>query len=145
MNQSYYPNYPNYFYPQMAQPNMVNNMNANMNTNPTVQRKVDLVQGRAMADVYPVDAGTEVVLVDMDNPVVYRKARGFDNVMQPMEVFDLTPHKEKEAKEPKIDLSAYVKADEIDGIIEERIKEEVDKRLSEISFAPKKTTTKKGE
>lgn len=130
--------YPNYLYPNQfqGQPNQMQ-----VNQIPTVQRKVDLVQGRAMAEVYAVEAGTEVVLVDMDNPQVYRKARGFDNVMQEMEVFDLVPHKEAK-KEPKVDLSGYVKADDLDGIIGERIKEEVDKRLSEISFAPKKTARK---
>ena len=126
MNYSTYPN----FYPQV---------------NPTVHRRVDMVQGRAMAEVYPVEAGAEIVLFDMDNPMVYRKARGFDNVMQPMEIYDLVPHKEEVKKEPKVDLSGYVKSDELDSLIDERIKDEVDRRLSEISFAPKKVPAKKGE
>ena len=126
MNYSTYPN----FYPQV---------------NPAVHRRVDMVQGRAMAEVYPVEAGAEIVLFDMDNPMVYRKARGFDNVMQPMEIYDLVPHKEEVEKEPKVDLSGYVKSDELDSLIDERIKDEVDRRLSEISFAPKKVPSKKGE
>ena len=138
MNYSAYPYQP---YPMIPNQNQIPNVLPTQN--PIVQRKVDLVQGRAMAEVYAVEAGTEVVLVDMDNPVVYRKARGFDNVMQPMEVFDLKPHKDVEEK--KVDLSGYVKSDDLDKLIDDRIKDEVDRRLSEISFAPKKVPAKKGE
>jgi len=107
----------------------------NMPVYPTVQRKVDFTQGRASAEVYPVEAGQEVFLLDVDNPNIYRKARGFDNKLQPMEVYDLVIHQEVSDK-PQIDLSAYMTSEQV----EQAIKNEVDRRLSELSFKP---TTKR--
>ena len=126
-----YPNYPYY-------PNVMPNYSQQMPQFNT-QRKVDFVQGKTSAEVYPVDAGTEVILFDMDNPMVYRKARGFDNKLEPMETYDLVPHKEDADKEDK----HYMTAEEIQKIIDTKVQKEVDKRISEISFKPatKKTKT----
>ena len=128
----YYPNYQMQNYPVM---------NRQM-----VQRRVDFVQGKVSAETYPVNAGEEIILVDMDNPFVYRKARGFDNVLEPMTVFDLVEHKDEEIQQ--VDFTDYATELEtrLSKNMDKRIKEEVDKRLSEISFTPaKKTTAKKGE
>lgn len=117
---------------------------------PTVQRKVDFVQGKTCADTYPVNAGEEIILVDMDNPFVYRKARGFDNVLEPMMIFDLVEHKDEEVKQFDIndyatELESKISKD-VEKSMNQKIKDEVEKRLSEISFTPaKKTTAKKGE
>lgn len=148
MNNTIYPTYPNYYnnFNQAYYPyQQTYQQNSAVQPSPSVQRKLDFVQGRAAADVYQVDAGQEVILVDMDNPFVYRKARGFDNKLEPMEVYDLTLHKDVIEKE-EIDLSAYVTSESLEEIIsnqlEQKIKEEVDRRLSEISFAPTTTHTK---
>ena len=93
------------------------------------------------AEVYPVDAGTEVILFDMDNPMVYRKARGFDNKLEPMETYDLVLHKEKEEKQDE----HYLTEDEIQKIIDSKVQKEVDKRISEISFKPATKKTKSEE
>jgi len=129
MNNPYLSQYPQPQYPQYpAYPQ-------NVPVYPTVQRKVDFTQGRASAEVYPVEAGQEVFLLDVDNPNIYRKARGFDNKLQPMEVYDLVIHQEVSDK-PQIDLSAYMTSEQV----EQAIKNEVDRRLSELSFKP---TTKR--
>lgn len=111
----------------------------------TVQRKFDVVQGKAAAEIYNVNAGEEIFLLDMDNPYIYRKARGFDNKLEPMETYDILLHKEDEEKKD-VDLSAYITSEQMEDIISneinERIKEEVDKRLSEISFAPTTASVK---
>lgn len=137
---SHLPNFPNYSNYQQQYPNYQNYPQQ------AVRRKLDFVQGRTSADTYPVNAGEEVFLVDMDNPNVYRKARGFDNILEPMLIFDLVEHKDEEPKQ--FDFADYTKDLEtrINKEVEKKIKAEVDKRLSEISFTPaKKTTAKKGE
>lgn len=108
------------------------------------QRKLDFIQGKAAAEIYNVDAGQEVILVDMDNPCVYRKARGLDNKLEPMETYNLVLN--DNSNEPSnVDLSKYLTSEEFENRItteiEKRIKDEVDKRISEISFTP--TTSKK--
>lgn len=111
-------------YPQMFQP--------------TVRRKAELIQGKVAAEAYQVYAGEEVFLIDMDNPCVYRKARGFDNTLEPMETFDLVAQNEKKQETPVFDEDAYM------AKIDKRIAEEVDRRLSEFTFKPT-TRRKKGD
>lgn len=131
-------------YPYQASPSSQMNM-------ATPQRKLDFVQGKAAAEIYNVDAGSEVILVDMDNPCVYHKVRGFDNKLEPMETYNLVLDT-SEGKEPeKVDLTGYLTQEEfenrISDEIQKRIQDEVDKRLSEISFTPtaSKRTMKKKE
>lgn len=146
-----YPNYPVYngynnYYPQTYNQQYIQPNNSyQQNVTPSTQRRLDFVQGRAAAEIYNVDAGSEVILVDMDNPFVYRKARGLDNKLEPMEIYSLTPYTEDDNKVENLDLSQYVTSEELENRIsneiEKRIKAEVDKRISEISFTPTKKTT----
>ncbi len=105
---------------------------------PTIpQMKLDTVSGRTAVDVYNVDPGQEVILFDIDNPMVYKKQRGLDGKLT-QEEYDLIPHvNEVKEDKPKINLDEYMKAEDIQSLIDEKVKEEVDRRLSEISFAPK--------
>lgn len=106
------------------------------------QMKLDTVSGKTAADVYNVDLGQEVILFDIDNPFVYKKHRGTDGKLT-MDIFDLTLHKEEPKEEQlKINLDDYMKADDIQSLVDKKVKEEVDKRLSEISFTPKTTRSK---
>ena len=107
-------------------------------TTPTPQIKLDTVSGKVGADVYNVNLGEEVILFDIDNPCVYKKSRSADNKLELL-AFDLVPHIEQESQPimPEINLDEYVKKDAIDKMVADRVKKEVDKRLSEISFAPK--------
>lgn len=141
---------PYYYQPQMASqmaPQMAPQM-ASQPYQPVVQRRFDIVQGKTSAETYPVDAGSELYLLDMDNPFIYRKARGFDNKLEPLEVYRLERVTD-EPKQEKVDLSGFVTQETLDNYIEneieKRIKEEVDRRLSEISFAPTKKPARKGD
>lgn len=140
-----------YFYqPQMvSQAQMLPQNQTQMATQPIIQRKFDIVQGKIAAETYPVDAGSELYLMDMDNPFIYRKARGFDNRLEPMEVYRLERVTDEPKQEEKIDLSGFITQETLDNYIEneieKRIKDEVDRRLSEISFAPTKKPTRKGD
>ncbi len=101
--------------------------------------KLDTVAGRTAADVYDVAMGQEVILIDIDNPCVYRKTRGLDNKLE-FQVYDLTPHVEQAATTAAgINPEEFVRKETIEAIVEERVRAEVDRRLSEISFAPKST------
>ena len=99
--------------------------------------KLDTVSGRTSADVYNVNMGEEVILFDIDNPIVNKKHRGLDNKLE-TQLFDLVPHVDTSVEEtPKVNLDEYLKADTADKLIKDRVKEEVEKRLSEISFTPR--------
>ena len=99
-----------------------------------VQQKtiVDRVQGEASANVYPVQPGQEVILLDIDNPYVYRKERGLDNKLT-QKRFRLIED-EVEAKEPKVDLSGFVKAEDVAQMRADA----VDKKMSEYTLKPTK-------
>jgi hypothetical protein len=93
---------------------------------------IDRVQGEASANVYPVQAGQEVILFDVDNPYVYRKERGLDNKLTQKRfrlVEDDVP-----AEEPKVDLTGYVKAEDVAQMISDA----VEKKLSEYNLKPTK-------
>lgn len=141
--------YDPYYYPQMQAAQMpVPNQMASQPMNPVIQRKFDIVQGKISAETYPVNAGMELYLMDMDNPFIYRKARGFDNRLEPLEVYRLERVTD-EPKEEKVDTSGFITQETLDNYIEneieKRIKDEVDRRLSEISFAPTKKPARKGD
>lgn len=135
-----YPAYQQYPYP------VYNNQYMNMNNNQMQQNNnlliLDTVSGKTAADIYNVDMGKQAILIDIDNPVIYKKSRDMNNKLE-MEQYDLVLHVEApKENEPKINPDEFVKKDSIDKIVATRVKEEVEKRLSEISFAPK-TTRKK--
>ena len=92
---------------------------------------VDFVQGEASADIFPVNIGQKVILFDIDNPYVYQKER--DNSGK------LTKKKcrleeEVETMEKPLDLSGYVKSDEIALIVAN----EVEKKLAEYNLRSRK-------
>jgi len=102
----------------------------NMMQNPTPQGGqplVAFVANKTAADLFNVNPGQEAVLIDMDMPYVYRKARTPDNKLQPLGWFDLVPHKEEAVKEEELS-EKYVKREDLDKIISD----EVEKRMSEV-------------
>ena len=127
----YAPTYTPAQYPQMQYPQMQQNVAQNPQyPQGGIQTKLDIVQGKAAADVYQVDAGHEVFLFDLDNPVVYKKRRGFDNKLEE-ETFDLVKRQTAVNTATNIDLGAYVRRDELLQFVTETAKAEVDRRLSE--------------
>lgn len=148
-----YPTYPNYQYPyygyvpqampQVSAPVAAPQMPANTSmSNPLI---LDTVSGRTAADIYNVDIGKQAILIDIDNPVIYKKSRDMNNKLE-MQQYDLVLHIDEPKEEtPKINLNDYVKKDSIGKIVDDRVNEIVDKRLSEISFAPKTSRKKVSE
>lgn len=112
----------------------------NMMQAPPVQQggqpMVAFVANKTAADLFNVSPGQEAVLIDMDMPYVYRKARSADNKLQPLGWFDLVPH--QETKEEAVSLDGYVKEDELSEKYVKRedldriISDEVEKRMSEV-------------
>ena len=136
-----YQQYPYPVYPQY-QPQA---LNVNAVTTPSNPLILDTVSGRTAADIYNVDMGKQAILIDIDNPVIYKKSRDMDNKLEMIQ-YDLIPHiDEPKVTAPQINLDEYVRKDTVDKIVEDRVKEEVDKRLSEISFTPKTTRKKASE
>lgn len=103
------------------------------NLQPFQRTIIDRVQGEASADVYPVQPGQEVILFDMDNPLVYRKARSADNKLEKQR-FRLVPDEKEVEKKQTLDLSGYVKEEDIAQIVAEA----VEKKLSEYTLRPTK-------
>lgn len=146
-----YPQFPQ-SYPQQQQyvpqnPYMPQNQPQNQQVNnlpPATQNvqnstKFDVVQGELAANMYPTDNGQEAILIDMDNPFVYHKKRGIDGKLEPMKKFRLVEVEDK-PEEQKIDLSGFVKQEEIENIVEKLVREEVEKKLSEVTLKPSRRT-----
>ena len=137
-------NYPYQQYPYPYYPQPVNQMQTPTQpvTIPTVPSNpliLDTVSGRTSAEIYNVEMGKQAILIDIDNPVIYKKSRSMDNKLE-MEQYDLVFHIDEPKEEtPKINMDEYVKKE----TVEQMIQREVDKRISEISFTPKTSTTRK--
>ena len=100
----------------------------NVNPQQVGQPIVAFVANKTAADLFNVGAGQSAVLIDMDLPYVYQKSRSVDNKLQPLQWFDLVPHKEAEIiKEDELS-EKYVKREDLDKIISD----EVEKRMSEV-------------
>lgn len=83
------------------------------------------VQGEAGAKAYPVAAGNSVLLMDSEAPVLYMKSTDSSGRPLPIETYDLV---KREAvsyqapqvpapKAPEIDLSEYVKASDLEAMV----------------------------
>ena len=94
---------------------------------------IDRVQGEASANVYPVQPGQEVILLDIDNPYIYRKERGLDNKLT-QKRFRLVEDDIVEEKKPQINMAEYVKIDDVAVMISEA----VDRKMSEYTLKPTK-------
>lgn len=91
------------------------------------------VANRTAADLFNVNFGQSAILVDMDSPVVYKKTRGTDGKLLPLEMYDLVKHEEKPVT-PAVSLEGYVRYEDIDRIVAE----EVEKRITEAFSKPSK-------
>lgn len=138
-----YENFPYYGYPQYQQqvppqvPQQIPQQVPQQMPQPQYPQtriKLDLVQNKTSADVYRVDPGQRVILFDVDNASVYVRERALDGKVT-SEDYDLFLHKDEPVKEePKIDLTKYVKKDDISRIVSD----EVEKRMSQITLKPAK-------
>lgn len=100
------------------------------------KRLYESVQGEAAADVFPVSAGQDVILFDEDNPYVYFKSRDLNNQLTKKR-YRLVEEEDKPTEKQSISK------EDIQQLISDAVRDEVERKLSEISFTPK--TRKRGE
>lgn len=95
----------------------------------------EFVQGELGATIFPINyPNQEAYLIDTDNPeIIYRKGRDANGKLTPIVKYRLTPI---EDKKEEIDMKEYVKSDELLDLVSDLVQNEVEKRLSEISFKP---------
>ena len=122
--------------PQMVQQPMVQQQNRYQSYSPQMRRKFDTVQGEIAANVYPVDIGEEVILMDIDNPYIYKKRRGFDGKLETEK--NVVVRYEEEAHDEGPDLSGYIRREEVDMMVQNAVQNAVEQRMSEMQ--PKKRT-----
>ena len=81
------------------------------------------VDGIEAARSYPVSPGTTVILLDSQNPIVYKKTADATGRPLPLEVYDLVRHEEIVAEQP-----AYVKQSDFDSFCSriEKMIEDID-------------------
>ena len=137
---NYYPqqaaqNYQQSYVPQQQSGYYQQNTQQQQQAQVVPPKVVDYVQGELGATIYPVAYNQEVFLLDMEDPNrVYRKSRDGNGKVSPLEKCRVVP--EEDTKTPEVDLKDYVKVDDILDIVSEAVQNEVEKKLSEISFKP---------
>lgn len=87
------------------------------------------VQGEEAAKAYPIAPGNTVLLMDSENPVIYIKRADLSGRPMQMEIYDMVRRDPKQTlnNEQMIDLSGYVKMEELDNLIEEKVKKFINK------------------
>ena len=89
------------------------------------------VANRTAADLFNVNFGQTAILVDMDSPYVYKKSRGTDGKLLPLEIYNLVKQ-EDQAVIPAVNLDGYVRYEDIDKIVAK----EVEKKITEAFTKP---------
>ena len=118
--------YLNYQFPPIPQP-------IQQTVQQTVQQpqsNVIWVKNMMEAQNYPVSAGNTVMLMDNDNPVVYKKSADLSGRALPLEVYDLVKREAVAEEEPhQINLEEYLTRSEFNSYASE-----INNRLSKISM-----------
>ena len=128
----YYNNYQPYY--QTPQP-MV------QQPQPVLQRQIlDWVGSEEEGINYPLSPGQSIYLMNRNEDYLYAKS-----VDQLGKVTFIKKRlvDETDDKEPKIDLSDYVRKSDMETYISGMVQKEVDRRVSEVSFKATKTTRRK--
>ena len=98
-------------------------------------RKIaDLVQGELAATIYPVNfPGQEIYMFDIDDPQkAYKRFRDEKGNLSQLYRYKLVPIEDVKEEPQQINLSEYVKESDVLDLINDTVKSEVEKRLSEI-------------
>jgi hypothetical protein len=132
---NYYQNYPNYQqqYQQPIQP-VQPVMQQPIAQQPT-QQILAWVQSEEEGINFPLNAGQSIFLMNQKEPYLYMKSvdqLGKSTFIKKRLV------DESDNQEPKIDLSEYIRKEELENLITNKIQKEVEKKISELSFKPTK-------
>lgn len=135
MNYNQYPY--NYLYPQMPQmPQMqIPSYQQQQTSSNVAQTPIVWVTSEDTVRNYPVAPGGSVLFMNENEPYMYMKSAdqlGKSTIIKKRLV------DETDEKDSKVDLKDYIKKEEIENIIFDAVRNEVDKRMSEISFKPTK-------
>ena len=136
-------NYPNY-YPQ-SYPNYQQQYQQ-MPQQPTVQNTTQQFGGQILAWVqsekeamdYPLSAGQSIFLMNQREDYLY--AKSVDQLGKSTFIKKRLVD-ESDNQENRIDLKDYIKREELEDLITDRIQQEVEKKVSEISFKPTRKKT----
>ncbi len=124
-----YPNYPNFSnYQQQAQPVQVPN------------QILAWVKNEDEAVNFPLNIGQSIFLMSQSQPFLYSKS-----VDQLGKVTFVKKRLVDEGGNKDEELKDYIRREELENLISDRIREEIDKKMSEISFKPANTKPKKSE
>ena len=129
MNYPYYQNYPNYQYQPIQQ-----NIQQPTQTNNQI---LAWVQSEDEGLNFPLSPGQSIFLMNQREPYLYMKS-----VDQLGKSSFLKKRLVDESDESNDKLSDYVRKEELEELISNKIQKEVEKRVSEISFKPTKTRKK---
>lgn len=139
VNPTYNPTYPGY-YPGYYQPPVQQAVQA---PSQQVQNQIlAWVQSEDEAVNFPLNAGQSIFLMSQRDPYLYMKS--VDQLGKTTFIKKRLVD-ESDNQEPKIDLTPYIRREELEAMISDRIQREVEKRVSEISFKPTKTRRKSDE
>ena len=131
MYQYPYQSYPQYQPYQIQQPMQQNIQQPVQSVQP--QQILAWVQSEEEAVKYPLAAGQSLFLMNQNDSYLYMKSvdqLGKTTFMK-KRLVDETDNNDK-----KPDLSEYIRREEIDSLIDDKIQKEVEKRVSQISFKP---------
>lgn len=128
---SYYQNYPNYQqqYQQPIQP---------APPMPVQNQILAWVQSEEEGVNFPLNAGQSIFLMNQRDPYLYMKS-----VDQLGKVTFVKKLLVDESNNKDEELKDYIRREELENLISDKIQKEIDKRFSEISLKP--TKTKKNE
>ena len=130
MYPQYYQSYPNY--PQYQQPVQIAQQPA-----PTMPSQIlEWVQNEDEAVKFPLTAGQSIFLMNQNDDYLYMKS--VDQLGKTRFIKKRLVD-ESDNQENKVDLSGFIRRDEIAALIIDIVQKEVEKRVSEISFKPTKT------
>ena len=90
------------------------------------------VANRTAADLFNVNFGQTAILVDMDSPYVYKKSRGTDGKLLPLEIYNLVKQ-EEQAVIPAVNLDGYVRYEDIDRIVAKEVERKITEAFSKPS------------
>lgn len=135
VNSNFNPNYPGY-YPGYYQPPLQPMQSAQQ---PVQNQILAWVQSEDEAVKFPLSAGQSLFLMNQNDNYLYMKS--VDQLGKTTFIKKRLVD-ESDNQEPKIDLSSYIRREELESLISDRIQREVEKRVSEISFKPTKTRRK---
>jgi hypothetical protein len=141
VNQNINPTYPGYYpsYQQYYQPIQQPILQQPLQNQSMQNQILAWVQSEEEAVKFPLSAGQSLFLMNQNDNYLYMKS--VDQLGKTTFIKKRLVD-ESENQEPKIDLSPYIRKEDLEKILSGKIQAEVEKKFSEISFKPTKSRRK---